>query len=287
MSNKLHKKQYTETNLNYYYDELFSHGAISIKNKTYYMKYFFKTGLFLFLYFVAFISTFIFPLGEAKQILNFYRIIFIYSFIFSISIIIYHIISLCYEAKKKHILDVKKNLKGIALFAVIIYKLIHFPWIFACCIISLIFNKLKLAAIKYYMTCFIAGSFCFLFSVLALLEYGLKLCSYLTSKYPALLTNYFSEKTYIYFLVFFAILICKPIPLWFVKSAAKITVKKNSIEWKQICRQCDLLTSYIYIVMTFVFTALDFSNTEKILIDALFFSTTILTLLKQVNKNSN
>ena len=221
----------------------------------------------------------------SQLIYNIYSIMLIYIFIALFSYTIYHIISYNYEIKHKHEL-LKKDIKGVYKLLSLLYKLIHLPWVLLTCLVLKILLLFKIQNLKEYLPMLICGYLSFLVIALTILQI---LCIYLEkllSKYTFLTNDCFTEVTYLYILVFFSIIISKHIPTALLKIVIKPFVNKNSPEYKRIFNQYHLLNYYFLVAITLFFKALNFTGVEKILIDALFYTTNALALFSTARQKA-
>lgn len=272
----------------YYYKELFSHYGVTPQNKNA-KKFLIRASIMdVFILVLCILlctfknSVFVNYFTKGSQLIhNIYLIMLIYAFAALFSYTIYHIISYNYELKHKHEL-LKKNIKGAYHILSLLYKLIHLPWILLTCLVLKVLAFFKIQSLKEYLPMLICGYLYFLIIVLTMLQV---LCKYLDK----ILCNYtfLTKSTYLYILVFFSIVISKHIPTGLLKIVIRPFVNKNSTEYKRIFNQYHLLNYYFLVAITLVLKALNFTGVEKILIDALFYTTNALTLFSTARQKAS
>lgn len=277
----------------YYYKKLFSHDDVAPPNKN--AKKFliraFLIDIFLLILFIllfifedsAFVNCFI-KGSHLRHII--YAVVLIYAFSALFSYTIYHAISYKYELKYKHEL-LKKDIRGVHKLLVLLYELIHLPWILLTCLALKILAFFKIQDLKEYLPILICGYLYFLVIALTMLQV---LCGYLDkllSQYTFLTNDWVTEVTYLYILVFLSIIISKHVPTILLKIAIRPFANKNPQEYKEIFNKYHLLNYYFLVAITLVLKALNFTGEEKILIDALFYTTNALALFSTARQKAN
>lgn len=268
----------------YYYKELLSHYGITPQNK-YAINFFKRISIINIallivccLFFIFRDSSFVRYFTSGSIIMYYlYAFMLLYAFTALASYTIYHIISYRYEIKNKHELQ-KKDIKGVYTAFLFIYKFIHLPWILLTCLVLKLLALFRIANLKKYLPLLICGYSYFLIVAFTILLTLLKLTYKILTSYTFLTNNYVTETTYLYLIVFISIVISKHVPTVFLKIIIHPFVIKNSSEYKKIFDQYHLLNYYFLVAITLILKALNFTDDEKILIDALFYTTNALTL---------
>lgn len=287
------KKQKKVSHFQYYYNELFSHHGVTIQNKNAkkflitisVMDAFFISLLILLCIFKDSKIVYYFTDGSHTQYL-FYAVMLFYACIALGSYAIYHTISYNYEKKHKHELLSKDIKGGYKLFS-IAYKAIHFPWIAITCTTLKILEIFKIENLKDFIPMIVCGYTYFAILALIMLRTACKIFDTLIAKYDFLTNNLVNDTTYLYLIVFFTIVVCKHIPTLLLHIAIKPFANKNSIAYKRIFNQYHLLNYYILVVITLILKALNFTGNEKILIDALFYTTNALALFSTAKQKAS
>lgn len=278
---------------NYYYKELFSHYNVTPQNKNA-KKVLIRASIIVVLFLVLYIllnifknSSFVHYFTNGSPIMHsLYSVMILYAFIAFGSYTIYHIVSYNFEIIHKHEL-LKKDIKGAYNLFSLLYKFIHLPWILVVCFTLKILSIFKIQDLRKYLPMLIGGYLYFLMISLVVLQV---LCNWLDK----LLTdgilphnNLITEVTYLYIIVLVTIIFSKHIPTGLLKIVIRPFVNKNSLEYRRIFRQYHLLNYYFLVVITLVLKALNFTGIEKILIDALFYTTNALSLLSTAREKAN
>lgn len=290
MGSKLYKKQ--ENYFIQQYKLILSHTGVGVNDEGA-IKYLIRITitcsvllLFIILLFVFKNSKFVcfFTQGN-EQLFLFTVISFIYLFIWGISFTSYNVVSYYYEKRNKHEL-LKKDIKGLFNLLYNFYLLINLPWITLTYIIVLIFKCLKIENLGQYIGLVILiYSYCLIVCFLILI-FLCNLFNSLLVNNVIMLNSYFNENTILYFLVFFSILVSKKLQ----EAALNLFLKKfvkNRYEYEKILKQNKLLLYYILIVITFFLKALNLTGTNKEIIDALFYSTNMLTMISTATQKAN
>lgn len=286
------KKNKQQSPFKYYYKELLSHYGITPQNKNA-KKFLIRISILdiillilciLFLIFKN--STFVHYFTNGSQAMHlFYVVMLIYTFIAAVSFTLYHIISYIYEFKHKHEL-LKKDINGVYVLLFLLYKLIHLPWILLTCLTLKVLDLFKIQNLRKYLPMLTCGYLYFLMIALIIVQI---LCGYvdkLLANYSYLTNNYITEETYLYLIVLISIIISKHIPTALLKIVLYPFIKKNSVEYKKIFDQYHLLNYYFLVAITLILKALNFSGEDKILIDALFYTTNALTLFSTARQKA-
>lgn len=287
------KKNQELSPFKYYYKELFSHYGITPQNRNA-KRFLIRASIMdVFLLVLCILlcifknSAFVHYFTNGSQLThNIYLVMLIYALVALSSYTIYHIISYVYERKHKHEL-LRKNIKGAYNILFLLYKLIHLPWILLTCLVLKVLAFFKIQNLKEYLPMLICGYFCFLVIALTMLQISCKLLDKLLCNYTFLTNDWVTENTYLYILVFFSIVISKHIPTGLLKIVIRPFVNKNSTEYKRIFNQYHLLNYYFLVAITLVLKALNFADVEKLLIDALFYTTNALTLFSTARQKAS
>lgn len=205
--------------------------------------------------------------------------VLLYYTLFFISMTIYHVVSLHYEHRHKYELC-RKNIKGCC--PKILYGLyigIHFPWILCLCIILKVVNKLKIGDIAPLLPAIIVGYFMQAVVILQIVSLEINVFGKLISKGVLYLGGCITECTYLYFFVLFSITFSLWISNKLVKWLFDMYTSSNTRMNKTMYKQYELLNAYVMILITFFLKAIHFSDVMQNLVDALFYSTTLLTLI--------
>lgn len=121
---------------------------------------------------------------------------------------------------------------------------------------------------------------------LIILQILCKCAETLINHYTFLINELITEATYLYIIVFISIIISKYIPALLLKIVLCLSITKNSYEYKKTFDQYHLLNYYFLVVITLILKALNFSGYDKILIDALFYTTNALTLFSTARQKA-
>lgn len=279
------KRKVQKSNFKYYYNLIFSHGVCTKTNRQWKKRIAFMVGfdIFCIIDFILVcknsqskIVQWLFDYSKTEY--KFFLAFFFYYILIITSMVIYHSVSLFYEYKHGHELC-KKDIRGFG--PKIIYCLhviIHFPWIFSICIILRILKKCKIENLAILLPMIVAGYFIFAVLILETISLGIRFLTGLISKGFSL-GVYFTERTYLFFIVFFSIAIGKGLSYFIVKKFINMYTASNRMENKKLFKQYELLNDYLMIIATFFLKALDFTDGYQYLVDALFYTTTILTLM--------
>jgi hypothetical protein len=275
----------------YYYTQLYSHQEVSPQNvkskKFLFTISFMDIAVLLFLVLLCiFKSTKIvtYFTNESNFQYNIYVLMLSYAFVALTSYTIYHIVSYNYEIKHKHEL-LAKDITGYFKLVSFIYKLIHFPWISITCIILKILEIFRIQNLKEFIPMILCGYIYFLMFSLIMLQVLCNFFDELLATYDFLTNSFINDVTYLYFIVFVTIFTCKQIPTIFLKKFIKPS-DKNSLIYKKIFRQYDLLNYYFLVVITLILRALNFSDDAQTLIDALFYTTNALALFSTARQKA-
>lgn len=289
------KKKQQSSPFKYYYKELVSHYGVTPHNKNA-IKFLRRLSIMDIILFVLCVllfcykkSTFIHYFTNGSKIMYcIYAIMLFYAFFTLTSYTFYHIISYNYEVRNKHEL-LEKDIKGAYFLLFLFYKLIHLPWIFLTCLTLKLLALFKIQNLKEYLPMLICGYLYFIMIALIILQILCKYVDSLLSNYTFLTNNLITETTYLYLIVFISIIVSKHVPTALLKIVIHPFVIKNSAEYKKIFDQYHLLNYYFLVAITLILKALNFSGEDKLLIDALFYTTNALTLFstaRQKAKNS-
>lgn len=286
------KKKQQMSLYKYYYKELVSHYGVTTHNKNakkILLRATIVDSIFLIACFLLIIcrhSVVISCITNGSKVLFYvYVIMFMYAFLALTSYTIYHIISYKYEYRNKHELN-KKDIKGIYNLLFFIYKFIHLPWILLSCLIQKILVLFRIQNLKYYLPMLILGYLYSLIFALIILQILCKCAETLINHYTFLINELITEATYLYIVVFISIIISKYIPALLLKIVLCLSITKNSYEYKKTFDQYHLLNYYFLVVITLILKALNFSGYDKILIDALFYTTNALTLFSTARQKA-
>ena len=287
------KKTQTTSNIKYYYKELHNHRGVSPNDKNS-KKYLISISIMdLVLLLISILLTvfrnseivsYITDNSEKQYIL--YFIMLIYAFLVSTSYTIYQICLYTFEKKQKHEL-IEKNLRFPYNLMIFVLNLIHLPWILSASILLFLLKKLKIDNLKMLLPLVVCGYMYFLMFSLIMIQLGCRLLDYLITVYPFLTNSLINDTTYVYILLLFTILLCKHIPTAFLKLSVKHLFPKNSIEYRRTFRQYHLLNYYFLIVVTLILKALNFEGADKILVDALFYTTTCMALVTTAKEKAS
>ncbi len=283
------KKPPKKHSFSYYNERLFSHENVT-KNSPFSNKFFrfLRIASFtlvilciVFLFLKNSSLVYFFTSGYTHLYLLYLFIFFYMQHVFS-SMLLYHTISVSFEIKNGYMLskkDLKKHYKILYL-----YIKVNYLWIFCAIISYKIFKFLNIPNLRKILPILLAGySFCVLFGI-SILLFGLRLIDSLYSKCPFLMNKYVTEKTWLYILVFFSLFLAKKIPFYLVTSSLKFLYGKNSITYNSTLTQYNVLNNYLLVIITLILKALTFDEVMQLIVDALFYSTTALTLLSQANE---
>jgi len=283
------KTNLNDTNHNYYYQKLLNHAGVTIHDRGA-KNYLLTVTCFNILLLIIILLFFFFPDSKIviyftnNSLVQYYTFLFtlIYTFLCITSFNIYHQVSLSFEAKNKYEFNLAKTSKCLYF----LFYLIHAPWIFTACAILKLLKKTKLDNLKALLPLILCGYLYFLMFGLIMLQNGIKLCDKLTTRYPYLINDLITDKTYIYLLVFLTIIIGKHIPTLFLTISIKPFIARNSLEYKKIFRQYHLLNYYFLLLITVFLQALNFTGAGEVLVDALFYTTTALTLISDIKSKA-
>ena len=271
-----------------YYDKMLSHGYINQNNsnaKKLLCRMRVISVIFWLLYMAYKIkkeSQIVIFFTEGNRIIyNLYSFVFLYAAIFVTSYMTYHWISYNYEKKNKHEFSIKTTKGGYSILYWL-YVLLILPWVLFVSIFNKVLTILKIQELKQYLPIIFCGQLYFLMIALMLIQFLCKLVNNLIHIYPAMINSVVTEKTYLYVIVLMSIVICRNIPTLVLKLTTYKIIIKNSIEYKKVFSQYHLLNSYFFVVITVILKALDFSNSEKILVDAMFYTSNALALVSTV-----
>lgn len=164
------------------------------------------------------------------------------------------------------------------------YIKINYLWIFVAIISYKIFKFLNIPNLREILPMLLAGYSYFVMFGLLILQLGVNTVDLLYKHFPCLLNKYVTEKTWLYILVFLSIFLAKKIPFFFVRSATKNLYGKGSLIYKSTLEQYNTLNNYLLVIATIILKALSFDEITQTLVDALFYSTTAMTLLSQAKK---
>lgn len=209
----------------------------------------------------------------------------IYGFGILFSFTLYNIISYFYEKRKKHEL-LRKDIKGAGFLLYFLYLIINFPWITFTYIVILIEKFLKIENLSKHRGAIILTYSYSLFAAFFLLLIILYIVSYMMSANVVRLNNYINEITMLYLSVFVSILIFKKLQEILLGISLEI-IEKNKVERNKIIKQNKLLLYYILVVITFILKAMNLTDEYKNLVDALFYSTNMLTMISTAIQKAN
>lgn len=286
------KKIKPDTPLKYYYKQLLSHKWITTDNDNS-RKLLSRMRKFDALLFIICILLFAFKnspfisfiTNDSINIYYFYVIMFLYAFIGGASYTIYNHISFLYEQNHKHEL-LKKDITGIYQVPFYFFKSIHFPWIFLTCLVQKLLMLLRIESLKSYLPMLILGYLYFLTFFSIMLSILCATMSKLLSHYAFLTTTVVTEKTYLYIIFFISIIVSKHIPTMILNKVIQPSINKNSSDYKLIFNRYHLLNYYFLVAVTLILKALDFTDEIKLFVDALFYTTTALTLLSTAREKA-
>lgn len=286
------KKAQQPSPFKYYYNELLSHHGITPQNKNS-IRFLIRISIMDIILFILCILLFIFRhsaivhyFTNDSQIMHcIYAVMLIYAFITLTSYTFYHIISYNYEYRNKHEL-LKKDINGAYNLLFSIYKLIHLPWILLTCLTQRLLALFKIQRLKEYLPMLVCGYSYFLMIALIILQILCRYVDKLLFNYTFLTNNFITETTYLYLIVFISIIVSKHIPTASLKVVLHPFVTKNSIEYKKIFDQYHLLNYYFLVLITLILKALNFSAEDKILVDALFYTTNAMTLFSTARQKA-
>ncbi|GEM_PF-1463520 len=277
----------------YYYKELISHRGVTSQNKKAAKKFLLLTSIIdiilLILCFLLIVYRYskvvCYFTNGSKTLLCVYAIMLIYAFFASTSYTIYHIVSYNYECKNKHELN-KEDIKGVYKLYFFIFKFIHLPWILLSCLIQKILELFKIQSLKEYLPMLICGYLYFLIFALFIFQILYKFTNTLLSHYTFLTNTLITKNTYLYIIVFISIIISKHIPTLLLKISLRPFIDKNSNNYKEIFDRYHLLNYYFLVLITLILKALNFSDENKILVDALFYTTNAMTLFSTARQKA-
>lgn len=291
MSNKLNNKKHD----NYFvtqYKLILSHDGVGVNDKGA-KKYFRKIKITCGVYAVLIAMLLVFKNSEFINYLiqgnykSYYVMLAftIYGFLLLFSFTLYNIISYSYEKRKKHEL-LKKDIKGAGILLYYLYLIINFPWIIFTYIVILIEKFLKIENLSKHRGAIILTYLYSLVAAFFLLLVLLNIVNNMLSAQIIELNNYINDITILYFLVFFSILIFKKMQEGLLSIALRI-IEINKFECKKILKQNKLLLYYILIVITFILKAMNLTDEYQNLVDALFYSTNMLTMISTAIQKAN
>lgn len=104
--------------------------------------------------------------------------------------------------------------------------------------------------------------------------------------YAFLTTTVVTEKTYLYIIFFISIIVSKHIPTMILNKVIQPSINKNSSDYKMIFDRYHLLNYYFLVAVTLILKALDFTDENQLFVDALFYTTTALTLLSTAREKA-
>lgn len=101
-----------------------------------------------------------------------------------------------------------------------------------------------------------------------------------------------TEKTYISVSIFISIYVCNFLSQIMIKRLFKtfnkeVDAKENSMRENDINKIFNLINCFLLVVLTMICKALEFSNYNKIIVDAFFYSTGAMTLLYKIKQDYN
>lgn len=176
----------------------------------------------------------------------------------------------------------KKEKKKISYYIYrIIYFLYNFLWILAFAIIFMIFDKLRIPILLNYLECIIP---CYYIFVYLLLVFACFLYFLVTTFVLPIIknfdkTNLLTAESVLYYVFFISFVLSKLLSFKCLEKFLFNSGAKDKQEYEIVLKQNDLLIFYINIVVTLILKPLNFDNDYKIIIDALFYSTTCMGLI--------
>lgn len=287
------KKQKQKKNYKYYYKIVLGHGTLTLSNKDY--KKEMRKMIFIDMFFIIWLTILLkFPQAELGQYalndsLKSYVILvsfLSYEILVLVSTTLHHIISLFYELKHKHQLEVK-NIRGIipkTLYS--IYIIIHFPWILTLCFILRLMEKTKIENLTELLLVIVPLYFNFVIFVLMIFKIGIEVCIMLNNHNILPITTHITEMTYVYMLALISIEIGEKILIFVFKLYVKFIIPSTSPKYNRILKQYNLLNYYVLVIITLMLKAMNFSDGYKYLVDGLFYSTTAFSLISTAKEKA-
>ena len=144
----------------------------------------------------------------------------------------------------------------------------------------------KIQSLKEYLPLLICGYLYFLIFALFIFQILYKFTNTLLSHYTFLTNTLITKNTYLYIIVFISIIISKHIPTLLLKISLRPFIDKNSNNYKEIFNRYHLLNYYFLVLITLILKALNFSDENKILVDALFYTTNAMTLFSTARQKA-
>lgn len=291
MSKKLRKKE--ENFIKQQYKNILSHSGVGVNDK-FAGKYFKRNIIAGIVVFIIMMLFWIF--SNTKMVYNitngkkqlYYAITIYLTYLFAIqfSNLLYNAISFFYEKRNKHEL-LKKDIKGFLKIFYYLFIAINFPWVGLGYIFMLVTKWLKIEILREYMTILAAAYSYSLFISLLLLLFLCQITNSLMINGIIRLNIIISQKTILYFLVLISVWACKKLQEGFIKLFLFLDDKSARYKYNNILIKNNLLLFYILILITFIFKALEFSGVYKDLVDALFYSTNMVTMVSTAVQKAN
>lgn len=284
---KKKKKEEEETSFKYYYKELLKHEGFTIHDKYNKNIIIFLVMALILLVMALLLLVFkdskavIYLFGNIKSVYWMAVSMCIYfggcGFIF----VLYHIFSIRFEHENRHEWSYKKGNK-IEKVIFIIMVVAHFFWILCAVCFLKIIKKVNLYNLKESIPIIIGGYCWSTVLVLITLEISFK---YLI-EWNAPVGNYFTEKTYTFFLVFVLVIVFGKIPYYLLKWTSYPLKRCNKVKYDNIFKEYQLLNKYIVLFATFFLQAFEFGGEEEMLVNSLFYVATISALIGECKKTS-